>query len=242
MKLFRNPIYSTAIASYVGLFSIMYGCYLMMMSTSPAWLLLSLLSFFLLCIGMTVGYHRLFCHGSFKTKQFFHVILAYLGAMALYGSSIQWCGMHAAHHKHSDTPKDPHNVKLTFLLWKKNNPTPIDFSNSRLIARLAKSKLHNFIHNYYLLIIFTSILGFFLIHPHFLIFGYLIPLGVHHVIAAIHQVFAHDKSGPLDQNYLEFVLPLAGEWIHKHHHNFPGNKKFGKYDLGYRVIRLIEEK
>ncbi len=60
-------------------------------------------------IGITVGYHRLFTHRSFRTSRPVTAVLAALGSMALEGPVLQWVAMHRAHHQHSDEVDDPHS-------------------------------------------------------------------------------------------------------------------------------------
>jgi stearoyl-CoA desaturase (delta-9 desaturase) len=60
-------------------------------------------------IGITVGYHRLFTHRSFKTTRAVRAVLAVLGAMAIEGSVIEWVSTHRKHHAFSDQPGDPHS-------------------------------------------------------------------------------------------------------------------------------------
>lgn len=60
-------------------------------------------------IGVTVGYHRLFTHQSFKTGRVMRYILGALGSMAVQGAVLEWCGTHRRHHQHSDRPEDPHS-------------------------------------------------------------------------------------------------------------------------------------
>jgi stearoyl-CoA desaturase (delta-9 desaturase) len=59
--------------------------------------------------GITVGYHRLFTHRSFKTTRGIRVALAILGSAAVEGPVIEWVATHRRHHQHSDQPGDPHS-------------------------------------------------------------------------------------------------------------------------------------
>src|SRR3984893_17930393 len=59
--------------------------------------------------GITVGYHRLFTHRSFKTRRALRALFAILGAMAVEGSVIEWVATHRRHHDFSDQPGDPHS-------------------------------------------------------------------------------------------------------------------------------------
>jgi stearoyl-CoA desaturase (delta-9 desaturase) len=60
-------------------------------------------------LGITVGYHRYFTHGSFKAKTPLRVALAVAGTMAMQGPVITWVSDHRKHHKYSDREGDPHS-------------------------------------------------------------------------------------------------------------------------------------
>ena len=59
--------------------------------------------------GITVGYHRLFTHRSFKTSRAMRALFAVLGSMAVEGSVIEWVSTHRKHHAFSDRAGDPHS-------------------------------------------------------------------------------------------------------------------------------------
>jgi stearoyl-CoA desaturase (delta-9 desaturase) len=59
--------------------------------------------------GVTVGYHRLFTHGSFKPKRWLKIVLALVGSMAVEGSVTSWVATHRRHHMYSDRAGDPHS-------------------------------------------------------------------------------------------------------------------------------------
>ncbi len=60
-------------------------------------------------LGVTVGYHRLFTHRSFKTTRVVRVALAVLGSTAVEGPVTEWVATHRKHHQFSDQPGDPHS-------------------------------------------------------------------------------------------------------------------------------------
>ena len=60
-------------------------------------------------LGITVGYHRYFTHGSFKAKTGLRVALAIAGSLAIEGPVITWVSDHRRHHKYSDKEGDPHS-------------------------------------------------------------------------------------------------------------------------------------
>jgi stearoyl-CoA desaturase (delta-9 desaturase) len=59
--------------------------------------------------GITVGFHRLFTHRSFKTSSPMRLLWAVLGSMALEGPVIEWVAYHRRHHRFSDCEGDPHS-------------------------------------------------------------------------------------------------------------------------------------
>ena len=59
--------------------------------------------------GITVGFHRLFTHRSFKTSRPMRFLWAVLGSMALEGPVIEWVAYHRRHHRFSDCEGDPHS-------------------------------------------------------------------------------------------------------------------------------------
>ncbi len=60
-------------------------------------------------LGITVGYHRLFTHRAFQTKNWVRYLFAVLGSMAVEGSVIDWVADHRKHHAFADDEGDPHS-------------------------------------------------------------------------------------------------------------------------------------
>jgi stearoyl-CoA desaturase (Delta-9 desaturase) len=63
-------------------------------------------------LGITVGYHRYFTHGSFKAKRPLRIALAVAGSLAMQGPVIKWVADHRRHHAFSDKEGDPHSPWL----------------------------------------------------------------------------------------------------------------------------------
>ena len=63
-------------------------------------------------LGITVGYHRYFTHGSFKAKRPLRIALAVAGSLAMQGPVIDWVADHRRHHAFSDKEGDPHSPWL----------------------------------------------------------------------------------------------------------------------------------
>ncbi len=60
-------------------------------------------------LGITVGYHRLFTHSSFKANRPLRIALAIAGSLAIEGPVIRWVADHRRHHAFSDKEGDPHS-------------------------------------------------------------------------------------------------------------------------------------
>ena len=60
-------------------------------------------------LGITVGFHRLLTHRSFKTSPLLRGVLSVLGTMAVEGPVISWVADHRKHHTYSDRLGDPHS-------------------------------------------------------------------------------------------------------------------------------------
>jgi stearoyl-CoA desaturase (delta-9 desaturase) len=66
-------------------------------------------------LGITAGYHRLWAHCSYKATLPLKVYLAAVGAGAVEGSIRWWSKEHRAHHRYTDTEKDPYSVRKGLL-------------------------------------------------------------------------------------------------------------------------------
>ncbi len=69
-------------------------------------------------LGITVGFHRYFTHGSFKAKTALRVALAVAGTLAIEGPVFNWVADHRRHHKYSDKEGDPHSPWRYGNDWK----------------------------------------------------------------------------------------------------------------------------
>jgi stearoyl-CoA desaturase (Delta-9 desaturase) len=72
------------------------------------------ITYLLTGLGITVGFHRLFTHRSFKTKPALRGLLAAMGSAAVEGPVIEWVANHRKHHQFSDQPGDPHSPHVDY--------------------------------------------------------------------------------------------------------------------------------
>jgi stearoyl-CoA desaturase (Delta-9 desaturase) len=65
--------------------------------------------YLLTAFGVTVGFHRMLTHRSFRTSKPVEYLFASLGSMAVQGPVINWVADHRKHHAHTDEEGDPHS-------------------------------------------------------------------------------------------------------------------------------------
>src|SRR2546421_11193497 len=63
----------------------------------------------LVAFGVTVGYHRMLTHRSFRSHPLVKCFLLILGSMAFEGPALEWAATHIKHHARADRPGDPHS-------------------------------------------------------------------------------------------------------------------------------------
>lgn len=91
-------------------------------------------------LGITLGYHRLLTHRSFKAPRWVERTLATFGVLALQRSPFEWVGHHRMHHSFTDLARDPHNSHKGF--WWSHvgwmcfvNPEITDIAKLKKFAR-----------------------------------------------------------------------------------------------------------
>ena len=97
----------TVLVPFLGLFptmGLLWG-----VAFGPLDLVLLLSLYVLTALGISLGFHRLFSHRSFRAKKGFEVGIAILGAMAVQGPLTEWVVFHRKHHALADREGDPHS-------------------------------------------------------------------------------------------------------------------------------------
>ncbi len=70
--------------------------------------------YLLTCLGISIGFHRLFTHGAYETYRPVRYSLAVLGSMAGQGPVIRWVSDHRKHHNFADREGHPHSPRAGF--------------------------------------------------------------------------------------------------------------------------------
>lgn len=192
-------------------------------------------------LGITVGYHRLYAHPTYKTNKVIEAVILFFASMATQGSALKWAHDHRNHHAYVDTDKDPYSIKKGFLyahiLWLFQKLPPID---EKIVADLCRNKLVMFQHRFYVpLMIVTNTLVTLLIGYIFndYLGALVLTWGVrlfflHHFTWFINslahtwgsQSFSQEHSAV--DNYCISLLTF-GEGYHNYHHTYANDYRNG---------------
>ena len=190
--------------------------------------------------GITAGYHRLWAHSSYSATLPLKILLAAFGGGAVEGSIRWWARDHRAHHRYTDTEKDPYSVRKGLLYshfgWMimKQNPKRIGRTD---ISDLNDDPVVVWQHRHYLKVVLfmglifpTIVAGLFWGDWK----GGLVYAGILRVFFVQQATFcvnslAHwlgnqpfdDRNSPRDHIFTALVT--LGEGYHNFHHEFPSD-------------------
>ena len=224
--------------------------------TWPAFWLCIVLQWLTGGFGITLGFHRLLTHRSFKPPKWLEYLTTVCGTLALQGGPVKWVATHRVHHAFSDRPQDPHSPKKGFLwahmLWLFTYDEILDHPKRywRFAPELARDPVHQFLNKTHTLQ--TVLLGAILYALggwSFVVWGVFVRLVfVYHstwlVNSAAHlwgyQTF---DTGEGSRNNWWVALLTYGEGWHNNHHAYPYSAAHGlrwwEFDLTYLTIRLL---
>jgi stearoyl-CoA desaturase (delta-9 desaturase) len=77
--------------------------------------LLQLIMYILGGISITAGYHRLWCHRTYKAHPFLEWLYMIFGSSTGQGGATQWSRTHRTHHRNEDQDTDPYSIKKGFF-------------------------------------------------------------------------------------------------------------------------------
>lgn len=200
----------------------------------------SVLYYFATGLGITAGYHRLWSHTSYSARLPLKVFLAAVGGGAVEGSIRWWSRGHRAHHRYTDTEKDPYSVRKGLLYshigWMvmKQNPKRIGRTD---ISDLNEDPVVVWQHKHYLWVVFIMGLVFPSIVAGLLWGDYkggFIYAGILRIFFVQQATFcvnslAHwlgdqpfdDRNSPRD--HIITAVVTLGEGYHNFHHEFPSD-------------------
>ena len=206
--------------------------------------------------GISLGYHRLHTHRSYKAPLWLEHFFAVCGSLTLEGGPISWVATHRVHHQKSDQPGDPHSPRdggwWAHAGWIMFGETK--HNNTRLMSRyapdLAKDPFYVRLNNYHWVPL--TVLGFALLAigglP-MMLWGicFRVVFGLHAtwlVNSATHmwggrRFHTRDDS----RNNWWVALMTFGEGWHNNHHAHPTSARHGlawyEFDPSWLTLRLL---
>jgi sn-1 stearoyl-lipid 9-desaturase len=217
-------------------------------------------------MGITIGYHRLLSHRSFRCPKLIEYFWILGGYLAFQGSPIWWITMHRAHHRYTDSTLDPHSPRLSswryaYYGWIKEPGYPQHIDPIMQCKDMGKDPLYKWLEQggnwrkahklcFWLAVLFRMAL--------LLCFGWVVALASLSAALVVQQiplllnVVCHiPKLGY--KNYLTpdgsvnvwwVAILTAGEGWHNNHHAFPGSARSGlrsfEFDPSWLTLRLLK--
>lgn len=207
--------------------------------------------------GISLGYHRLHTHRSYKLPRPLEYFLAICATLTLEGGPIFWVATHRIHHQFSDKPGDPHSPRdgawwshIGWLLVGESK-----HNNTKLMAKyapdLAKDRFYVVLNDYHWvpLVLLAAIL---------LAIGGL-PLMLWgtclRIVAGLHATWLVNSASHMwggrrfntrdDSRNLWWVALMSfGEGWHNNHHAHPTSARHGlawyELDLSWITISILK--
>ncbi|MCH8834385.1 MAG: fatty acid desaturase [Proteobacteria bacterium] len=201
-------------------------------------------------VGVTLGYHRLITHRSFRAPKWLEYVLLFCGTLACQ-SPLEWVAKHRMHHHFSDTAEDPHDINRGF--WWAHvgwilHKLPCDRSMGLYVKDIARDPVYRFFDRTMLLWQLALGIVLFLIGGlPFVVWGMFVRLvAVYHstwfVNSATHSFgYRSYDVGDQSTNCWWVALISYGEGWHNNHHEFPRSARHGlrwwEVDMTWWMIR-----
>jgi stearoyl-CoA desaturase (Delta-9 desaturase) len=208
-------------------------------------------------LGISMGYHRLHTHRSYKVPRWMEYFFAVCGTLTLEGGPIFWVAIHRIHHQRSDQPGDPHSPRegawWAHIGWILVGETK--HNNTKLLGKyapdLAKDPFYVWLTDYHWLP--NVILGVILYAMGGLPF--LLWAGFFRVVFGLHATWLVNSATHMwgarrfatrddSRNNWWVALISFGEGWHNNHHAHPTSARHGlawyELDPSWLQIKLLK--
>lgn len=207
--------------------------------------------------GISMGYHRLHTHRSYKVPLWLEYFFALCGTLTLEGGPIFWVAVHRIHHQNSDQPGDPHSPRdgafwshIGWILFGETN-----HNNTKMMAKytpdLARHRFYIWLNNYHWVpvMVLTGLLYAIGGLPMVLWGNFVrIVFGLHAtwaVNSATHMWGARRFATRDDSRNTWWVALISfGEGWHNNHHAHPTSARHGlawyEFDPSWLLIKALK--
>lgn len=208
-------------------------------------------------LGISLGYHRLHTHRSYKTPLLLEYFFAVCGALTLEGGPIFWVATHRIHHQNSDKPGDPHSPRdgawWSHIGWilvgeAKHNNTKL---MSKYAPDLARHRFYVWLNDYHWLPM--VVLGLLLLAigglP-MLLWGVCLRVvfGLHAtwLVNSATHMWGSRRFATRDDSRNNWWVALItfGEGWHNNHHAHPTSARHGlawyEFDISWITLKVMK--
>jgi fatty-acid desaturase len=207
-------------------------------------------------LGISMGYHRLHTHRSYKVPLWLEYFFAVCGSLTLEGGPIFWVATHRLHHQFSDQPGDPHSPRdgafwshMGWILFGETN-----HNNTRLMSKyapdLAKHRFYVWLNNYHWIPVTVTGLAMWAIGGlPMMLWGtfFRVVFGLHAtwaVNSATHIWGARRFATRDDSRNTWWVAIISfGEGWHNNHHAHPTSARHGlawyEFDPSWLLVKTL---
>ncbi len=207
-------------------------------------------------LGISMGYHRLHTHRSYKVPKWMEYFFAVCATMTLEGGPIFWTAIHRIHHQRSDQPGDPHSPRegawWAHVGWILMGETK--HNNTKLLSKytpdLAKDRFYVWLNGYHWLpnVVLAAILAVIGGLPMILwAVCFRVVFGLHAtwLVNSATHMWGGRRFATRDDSRNNWWVALIsfGEGWHNNHHAHPTSARHGlawyEFDPSWLQIRLL---
>lgn len=218
-----------------------------------SWSMIALTTFMYFLIfgfGVSLTFHRSITHRALDMNPILETLGKFFASMGGTGGPIVWVLIHRAHHKYSDTDKDPHSARdvLKYLIGKYPSVS------ARGMRKLAQSKFNKFMHRHYYLIILGYGAVWAILGLEYFFYGFIYPMVLTMIAGHLINWYTHSNyvfnyrlhnTNDTSQNNILIGLLTWGEGFHNTHHKHPSRANFSKHiwevDITFMFTKLLEK-
>ena len=211
-----------------------------------------------ICFGISMGYHRLLTHRSYKVPRWMEYFFAICGTLTLEGGPIFWVATHRIHHQFSDRDGDPHSphdggfwAHMGWLLTGESHHADTK-TMSKYAPDLAKDPFHVWLNNYHWVpLIVSSLALLYFGGISFLLWGTFVrvTLGLHFtwLVNSATHMWGPRRFATRDDSRNNWWVALLtfGEGWHNNHHAHPTSARHGlawfELDMSWCQIWLLRK-
>jgi stearoyl-CoA desaturase (delta-9 desaturase) len=207
-------------------------------------------------LGISMGYHRLHTHRSYKVPLWLEYFFAFCGTLTLEGGPIFWVATHRIHHQKSDQPGDPHSPRdgafwshVGWILFGETN-----HNNTRMMAKytpdLAKHRFYVWLNNYHWVpVVILTVVLYLIGGLPLVLWGNFVRIvfGLHAtwLVNSATHMFGRRRFDTRDDSRNTWWVAIIsfGEGWHNNHHAHPTSARHGlawyEFDPSWLLIRVL---